>query len=141
MQFTLPSETFTNDTKPDNSNPVHRAAYNWNGEQYMGVQPSDMFITDVATNKPFKVVPLVDLRATTSTKYVQLSLLVEWQLNNLDASFEKIVGTRKRTVMVYSDLVESNCPLPCRAERNSHVFLRWTHHPVGTRQCVCGSIS
>ena len=30
-----------------------------------------------------------------------------WQLNNLDASFEKMVGTRKRTVMVYSDLVES----------------------------------
>ena len=31
----------------------------------------------------------------------------EWRLNNLDASFEKIVGTRKRTVMVYSHLVES----------------------------------
>ena len=33
--------------------------------------------------------------------------MVEWQFNNLDASFEKIVGTSKRTVMVYSDLVES----------------------------------
>ena len=107
MQFTLPSETYTNDTKPDNSNPVHRAAYNWNGEQYMGVQPSDMFIAEVATDKPFKVVTMSGLRAQTTTEYVQLSLLVEWQLNNLDASFEKIVGTRKRTVMVYSDLVES----------------------------------
>ena len=107
MQFTLPSETYTNDTKPDNSNPVHRAAYNWNGEQYMGFQPSDMFIAEVATDKPFKVVTMSGLRAQTTTEYVQLSLLVEWQLNNLDASFEKIVGTRKRTVMVYSDLVES----------------------------------
>ena len=40
-------------------------------------------------------------------KFLQLSLMVEWQLNNLDASFEKVAGTRKRTVMVYSDLVES----------------------------------
>ena len=40
-------------------------------------------------------------------KFVQLSLMVEWRLNNLDASFEKIVGTSKRTVMVYSDIVES----------------------------------
>ena len=40
-------------------------------------------------------------------KFLQLSLMAEWKLNNLDASFEKIIGTRKRTVMVYSDLVES----------------------------------
>ena len=32
---------------------------------------------------------------------------MEWQLNNLNASFEKMVGTSKRTVMVYSDIVES----------------------------------
>ena len=32
---------------------------------------------------------------------------MEWHLNNLNASFEKIVGTSKRTVMVYSDVVES----------------------------------
>ena len=38
---------------------------------------------------------------------LQLSLMVEWQFNNLNASFEKVVGTSKRTVMVYSDLVES----------------------------------
>ena len=36
---------------------------------------------------------------------------------------------------------QTDCPLPCRAERNPHVFLRWTNHPVGTRRCVCGSIS
>jgi len=34
--------------------------------------------------------------------------MVEWQLNNLNASFEKIVKTSKRTVMVYSDMVESS---------------------------------
>ena len=33
--------------------------------------------------------------------------MMEWQLNNLNASFEKVVGASKRTVMVYSDLVES----------------------------------
>ena len=32
---------------------------------------------------------------------------MEWHLNSLNASFEKIVGTSKRTVMVYSDVVES----------------------------------
>ena len=40
-------------------------------------------------------------------KRLYLSRMVEWQFNNLDASFEKIVGTSKRTVMVYSDIVES----------------------------------
>ena len=40
-------------------------------------------------------------------KRLHLSRMVEWQFNNLNASFEKIVGTSKRTVMVYSDLVES----------------------------------
>ena len=33
--------------------------------------------------------------------------MVEWQFNNLNASFEKLVGTIKRTVMVYLDVVES----------------------------------
>ena len=39
---------------------------------------------------------------------LQLSLFVEWRFNNLNASFEKIVGVRQRTVMVYSDVVESS---------------------------------
>ena len=38
---------------------------------------------------------------------LHLSRMVEWQFKNLSASFEKLVGTSKRTVMVYSDLVES----------------------------------
>ena len=51
---------------------------------------------------PFAVVTL------DKVKYLKLHLMFEWQLNNLNASFEKLVGTRKRTVMVYSDLVESS---------------------------------
>ena len=42
-----------------------------------------------------------------SVKFLKLHLMMEWQLNNLNASFEKVVGTSKRTVMVYSDIVES----------------------------------
>ena len=33
--------------------------------------------------------------------------MVEWQFNNLNASFEKLVVASKRTVMVYLDVVES----------------------------------
>ena len=33
--------------------------------------------------------------------------MVERQFSNLDTFFEKLVGTSKRTVMVYSDVVES----------------------------------
>ena len=33
--------------------------------------------------------------------------MVEWQFNNLNAPCEKLLGTSKRTVMVYSDEVES----------------------------------
>ena len=33
--------------------------------------------------------------------------MVDWQLNNFNVPFEKLVGTSKRTVMVYSDVVES----------------------------------
>ena len=40
-------------------------------------------------------------------KRFHLSRTVDWQFNNLNASFEKLVGTSKRTVMVYSDVVES----------------------------------
>ena len=40
--------------------------------------------------------------------------MVEWQFNNLNASFEKVVGTSKRTVMVYSDVVESSVVGSCK---------------------------
>ena len=53
------------------------------------------------TSKPFAITTVENVT------WLKLHMAFEWQLNNLDVSFEKIVGTRKRTVMVYSDLVES----------------------------------
>ena len=95
LQFTCPTVTYTNQTKPDSTIPSARAEFNWNGEHYTGVQPSDL--TDDLMDQMFEV----------NGKRLHLSRMVEWQFNNLDASFEKIVGTSKRTVMVYSDVVES----------------------------------
>ena len=96
LQFTCPTVTYTNQSKPTSSDfPSARADFNWNGEHYTGVQPSDL--TDDNMDAMFEV----------NGKRLNLSRMVEWQFNNLDASFEKIVGTSKRTVMVYSDIVES----------------------------------
>ena len=96
LQFTCPTVTYTSQTKPDQSTfPSARADLNWNGEHYAGMQPSDL--TDDEMDQMFEV----------KGRRLLLSRMVEWQFNNLDASFEKIVGTSKRTVMVYSDLVES----------------------------------
>ena len=95
LQFTFPTVTYTNQTQPDSTNPVHRASYNWNGEHYVAIQPTDL--TDDVMDQVFEV----------KGKRLHLSRMVEWQFNNLNTSFEKIVGTSKRTVMVYSDIVES----------------------------------
>ena len=96
LQFTCPTVIYTNQTKPTSSDyPSARADFNWNGEHYAGVQPTDL--TSDTMDQVFEV----------NGKRLNLSRMVEWQFNNLDASFEKIVGTSKRTVMVYSDLVES----------------------------------
>ena len=101
LQYTLPTVSYGSRTQPAGSQ--NRTPYDWEGEQYMGVNPILVFgnTGSVTNNDPFHVV------THSGVKFVQLSLMVEWRLNNLDASFEKIVGTRKRTVMVYSDLVES----------------------------------
>ena len=101
LQYTLPTVSYGSRTQPTGSQ--NRTPYDWEGEQYMGINPILVFgnTGSVTNNDPFHVV------THSGVKFVQLSLMVEWRLNNLDASFEKIVGTRKRTVMVYSDLVES----------------------------------
>ena len=101
LQYTLPTSTYDSDTPPKGISDC--TPYNWEGVQYMGVSPALLFGNIVANieHDPMQVV------THQGVKFLQLSLIVEWQLNNLDASFEKIVGTRKRTVMVYSDLVES----------------------------------
>ena len=101
LQYTLPTSTYDSDTPLKGIS--DRTPYNWEGVQYMGVSPALLFGNIVANieHDPMQV------RTHEGVKFLQLSLIVEWQLNNLDASFEKVVGTRKRTVMVYSDLVES----------------------------------
>ena len=93
LQFTCPTVTYTDQTLPSGSS--FRSQYNWSGEHYVGTQPTDL--TSDVMNQMFEV----------KNKRLHLSRMVEWQFNNLDASFEKMVGTSKRTVMVYSDLVES----------------------------------
>ena len=93
LQFTCPTVTFDSKTPP--TNPTNRTDYYWEGAHYAGMQPSDL--TSDVMDQMFEV----------KKKRLHLSRMVEWQFNNLDASFEKVVGTSKRTVMVYSDLVES----------------------------------
>ena len=89
-----------------------RQYYNWEGEQYVGVN---------YTSNPFAITTVENVT------WLKLHMAFEWQLNNLDASFEKIVGTRKhtviRTVMVYSDLVEYQswwgvASIPCYGKCN-----------------------
>ena len=75
--------------------PVVSVKKNWMGEHYVGQQPSDL--TSDVMDQLFMV----------RNKRLYLSLLVEWQFNNMDAAFDKIVGTTRRTVMVYSDVVQS----------------------------------
>ena len=90
LQYSLPTKTYDETTGPVGSR--YRTYYNWEGEVYEGVN---------FTSRAFFIV------TADNVKWMRLHQAFEWQLNNLDASFEKIVGTRKRTVMVYSDLVES----------------------------------
>ena len=100
LQYTLPAVTYDSTTQPAGNS--FRTAYNWEGKQYTGVNPTLLFgDTGTITNDPLQVV------THSGVKFLQLSLIVQWQLNNLDASFEKIIGTTRRTMMVYSDIVES----------------------------------
>ena len=91
LQYTLPSNTYDETTDPTGND--QRKYYNWEGDVYEGVN---------YTSLPFAVM------TKDNVKWMKLQMGFDWQLNNLNASFEKIIGTRKRTVMVYSDLVESS---------------------------------
>ena len=90
MQYSLPTKTYNETTGPVGSR--YRNYYNWEGDVYEGVN---------FTSRAWSIM------TADNVNWMRLHLGFEWRLNNLDASFEKIVGTRKRTVMVYSDLVES----------------------------------
>ena len=90
LQYSLPTKTYDESTGPVGSR--YRTYYNWEGDVYEGVN----FIGSAFS-----------IMTADNVKWLRLFPAFEWQMNNLDASFEKMVGTRKRTVMVYSDLVES----------------------------------
>ena len=85
--------TFDGQTPP--KDPSSRTDYYWEGAHYAGTQPSDLS-KDV-----------MDIMYLVNNKRLHLSRMVEWQFNNLNASFEKLVGASKRTLMVYTDVVES----------------------------------
>ena len=90
LAYTLPMAEYNAQTAPTGSD--DRSPYNWEGKQFVSQKHG---------------IDLFNVVSHSGVKFLNLSLLVEWQLNNLNTSFEKMVGTRKRTVMVYSDLVES----------------------------------
>ena len=93
LQFTLPSVTFDSSTKP--TDVAKRKDMFWEGEHWTGLQPTDVYRG--VTDQLFQV----------KNNQLHLSRMVDWQLNNFNVPFEKLVGTSKRTVMVYSDVVES----------------------------------
>ena len=90
LQYTLPTNTYDETTDPAGSR--YRTNNNWEGENYEGANN---------TRRAYTIMTADNVR------WMRMHMAFEWQLNNVDASFEKMVGTRKRTVMVYSDLVES----------------------------------
>ena len=94
LQFPCPPVTYTDKTHP--TDPSNRSDMYWNGEHYAGTQPTDL--TREVMDQMYQV----------KNKRPHLSRMVEWQFNNLNASFEKLLGTSERTVMVYSDVVESS---------------------------------
>ena len=94
LQFTLPTVAYDNQTQPVGAS--FRRDKNWIGQHWTGLQPTD--VNREVTDQVFQV----------KNNQLHLSRMVEWQLNNLNVPFEKLVGTSKRTVMVYSDVVESS---------------------------------
>ena len=97
LQFTCPPPppvTYTDKTHP--IDPSNGSDTHWNGEHYAGTQLTDL-TRDIS-----------DITYQVKNKRLHLSRMMEWQFNNLNSSFEKLVGTSKRTVMVYSDVVESS---------------------------------
>ena len=93
LQFTLPSVTYDNQTPPQRS--IESKGHELEWRAFLGIQPTD--VTREVTDQVFQV----------KNNQLHLSRMLEWQFNNLNASFEKLVGASKRTVMVYLDVVES----------------------------------
>ena len=94
LQFTLHSVTY-DDKKKKKGRSIASIGHVLEWRALCGTQPTDL------------VREVMDQVFQVKNKRLHLSRMVEWQFKNLSASFEKLVGTSKRTVMVYSDLVES----------------------------------
>ena len=93
LQFILPTVAYDNQTQP--VGPSFRRDMNWIGEHFSGIQPTH--VNREVTDQVFQV----------KNNELRLSRMVQWQFNNLNAPFEKLMGSSKRTVMVYTDVVES----------------------------------
>ena len=96
LQFTLHYVTYDDKKKKQKIHRIDRTrtgVLEWRA--LCATQPTDL------------VREVMDQVFQVKNKRLHLSRMVEWQFKNLSASFEKLVGTSKRTVMVYSDLVES----------------------------------
>ena len=75
LQFTLASVTYDDKTHP--TDPSNRSDMYWNGEHYAGTQPTDL--AREVMDQVFQV----------KNKRLHLSRMVEWQFNNLSASWKK----------------------------------------------------
>ena len=85
LQFTLPTVAYDNQTQP--VGPSFRRDMNWIGEHFSRMQPTD--VNREVTDQVFQV----------KNNQLHLSRMVEWQLNNLNAPFEKLVGTGKFSLL------------------------------------------
>ena len=92
LDYVLPTVTYTTSSLPTDRN----GYYQWLGEHFVGIKPRD-----IAGNKIFKV------KKVNGKSYLFLSRAVDWYFNNLNALFNRQVGTVRQTVMVYCDVVET----------------------------------
>ena len=88
VHFHLPQVTYTSSTQPTNS----QDRYPWAGDHYLGIHPDTFTGTEL-----FKV----------SNDLVYFARRCKWTFRNLDSSFSQLVGDPKKTVLVYSNLVQS----------------------------------
>ena len=91
LHFELPKVTYDSTTLPRNTT----NEYPWPGEHYFGIKPQTF-----SSSSPSELF-LVE------GGQVHFSRRVQWRFINLNTSFNALVGPPKRTVMVYSDVVES----------------------------------
>ena len=97
----------------DPQSPIHLPSYDLHGQNpphrsFQSIGQVLEWRAFAGTQRTDLTRDVSDIMFQVNNKRLHLSKMVEWQLYNLKASFEKLVGTSKRTVMVYSDVVESS---------------------------------